>query len=274
MRFSFVIMSKEKEYYDIVFVVLTYRNTKDLEDFFRYNKIPQSHTIVVNSFYDELSEKAFKEISINNDADFLSVPNRGYGAGNNSGCKYALENYSFKYLIISNADVMIDTFKVESIEQYKDSIIAPKIINLSGKNQNPSVPFKPSEMLERFRYWIYKGNHQKILWLYFVLSRLKKIFYYFLSPFRRKIFSAHGAFLIVPEDVLKKLYPLYNEDMFLFNEEEHLGRYAKQKGIDTYYVPEIIIRHKEDGSISVANINEFEKLKQSYLVYYKCWISK
>jgi GT2 family glycosyltransferase len=267
-------MSKEKEYYDIVFVVLTYRNTKDLEDFFKFNKIYQSHTIVVNSFFDELSEKTFKEISIINGADFLSVPNRGYGAGNNAGCKYALDNYTFKYLIISNADVMIDTFKVEDIKPYNNSIVAPKIINLSGKNQNPSVPFIPSLITEKFRYWIYTGNHNRILWVYFALSRFKKILFYAISLFRRKIFSAHGAFLIVPEDVLKKLYPLYNEDMFLFNEEEHLGRYAKQKGIDTYYVPEIIIRHKEDGSMSVANINEFEKLKQSYLVYYKYWISK
>lgn len=267
-------MSEGKRNFDFIFVVLTYRNTNDLDDFFKHNKIENAHTIVVNSFYDEQTENTFKEIAQRNDADFISVQNRGYGAGNNAGCKYAIENFKFKYLVISNADIMIESFNIKDVEPYRDSIIAPKIINLSGKNQNPSVPFMPSIITEKFRYWIYTGNHYRILWVYFALSRFKKTLFYAISLFRRKIFSAHGAFLIVPENVLKKLYPLYNEDMFLFNEEEHLGRYAKQKGIDTYYVPEIIIRHKEDGSMSVANINEFEKLKQSYLVYYKYWISK
>lgn len=257
--------------YDFIFIVLTYRNTKDLEDFFNYNRTPNSHTIIVNSFYDKASEGMFKEIAIRNGADFLSVPNKGYGAGNNKGCKFALDNYRFKYLVVSNADIMIDSFSIAALEPYKESIVAPKIINLSGKNQNPSVPFKPSMMTEWFRYWIYKGNHNKILWSYFAMSRLKKIIFYCISSFYKRIFSAHGAFVIIPERVLKKLYPLYNEEMFLFNEEEHLGRHALLNGVYTYYVPEIVIRHKEDGSMNLANINEFEKLKQSYMVYYKYW---
>lgn len=80
--------------------------------------------------------------------------------------------------------------------------------------------------------------------------------------------------MIFPEAVVKELHPLYDEEMFLFNEEEHLGKLAETKGIATYYAPEIKVRHKEDGSMSLASINEFERLKQSFLVYYKNWIKK
>jgi len=257
---------------DFVFVVLVYRNAEDLLDFFDNYRVPNSKVVVVNSYYDEPTDRKFHEIANRFDADFITVPNKGYGAGNNKGCEYALNNYQFRYLVISNADVTIEKLGIESLKKYENSIIAPKIINRAGRNQNPSVPFKPSYLLENFRRWIYIGNHTKIIWAYFVLSRFKKVLFYAISRVRKKIFSAHGSFIILPEQVVKKIYPLYNEDMFLFNEEEHLGRLALKNGIETYYVPNIIIHHKEDGSISLSNINEFEKLKQSYLVYYHYWI--
>lgn len=258
--------------FDFIFVVLTYRNTDDLRDFFRHFHLQNSKVIVVNSFFDEKSEVDFKTIANIYQADFLSVPNKGYGAGNNRGCQYALEHYLFKYLVVSNADIMIDSLSLLNLEKYHDNIIAPRIINLSGKNQNPSIPFKPGILTERFRYWIYSGNHSKLIRVYFVISRLKKILYYCIKSFRNQIFSAHGAFVIFPANVIRQLYPLYNEEMFLFNEEEHLGRLALSKGIETVYASDIMIRHKEDGSMNIVDINEFEMLKQSYLVYYKFWL--
>ncbi len=260
--------------YDIVFVVLVYRNTNDLKDFFLSNHIEKSKTVVVNSYYDDASEECIKSIAHNNYADFISVPNRGYGAGNNAGVNYVLKNYDFKYLVISNADVMIEKLEIDSLEKYGAAIIAPNIINLNGKKQNPSVPFTPFIWYENLRLLIYKERHFRLLNLIFAYSRLTKTVYYIISKWRRKIFSAHGAFVIIPKCVVESLIPLYNEEMFLFNEEEHLGRKSAEKGISTIYAPEIIIRHKEDGSMKVASINEFEMLRQSYLVYYNFWFNK
>lgn len=257
--------------YDVVIIVLVYRNSNDLQCFFDSLKINNCKVIVVNSYYDIESENRFKEIAQKNDADYISVPNKGYGAGNNLGCRYALDNYLFKYLVISNADVTIDVFNLSELIKYEDSIIAPKIINLSNKPQNPSMPFKPCALFEKMRFWIYRGNHSKIIWIYYAYLRLTKVIYYAISRYKKEIFSAHGSFVIFPFSVVQRLYPFYNEEMFLFNEEEHLGRHALCNGIKTYYVPEIIIRHKEDGSMNLANMNEFEKKKQSYLVYYWYW---
>ena len=257
--------------FDFVFVVLVYRNTSDLLEFFDSLNVPNSKVIVVNSFYDNESESKFREIAKINNADFLSVPNKGYGYGNNRGCEYVLNHYNFKYLVISNADIQIERLCLGDLAKCGRAVVAPDIINLSGKRQNPSSPFVPSRILEYLKYFLYKHNHRHIIWILYAYSRLTKIFYYGISRIRRTIFSAHGAFVIIPFGILEELYPIYNEEMFLFNEEEHFGRLAQQKGIRTIYVPEIVVRHKEDGSMKVASIDDFQMSRQSFLAYFNFW---
>ena len=262
-----------KDNYDIIFVVLVYRNTADLKDFFLHNHVVKSHTIVVNSYYDDITKSEFEEIARENGASFISVPNKGYGAGNNRGVEYALEHYEFKFLVISNADIMIEKFSQNVIEKQGRVIIAPKILTLKGTNQNPSAPFAPHKISLKIMKYIYeRGNRQMALPMH-AWSRIKKIAYYLISPFYKYVFSAHGAFVIFPFDVIRTLHPLFNEEMFLEYEEQHLGMYAKSKGIKTRYTPEIVIRHKEDGSMKIASLNEFEVQKQSFGVYYRYWFS-
>lgn len=260
--------------FNIVLVVLVYRNTQDIKDFFSFNKQPNCKVIVVNSYYDDSTEREFERIAIDNNADFISVPNKGYGAGNNRGIEYALSHYIFDYLIISNADVIIEKLDIQILRKYDDCIIAPEIINCKNKRQNPSMPFKPTIFLENIKRWLCVGNHFKLIWLYFAYSRLMKIIYYCIYPFKKNIFSAHGSFVIIPQKVLERLIPLYNENMFLFNEEEYLGRKANESGILTYYERGIRIFHKEDGSMKIASVNEMERLRQSYIVYYDYWFRK
>ena len=260
--------------YDLVFVVLVYRNTDDLDSFFKSLQVDNCKVIVVNSYFDDESERVFKDIAQQNNADFISVPNKGYGAGNNRGIEHAMANYSFNYLIVSNADILIERLSIDAMKQKGDVIIAPKILNLRNRNQNPSAPFAPSKLSLSMWKLIYEKNMRGFLWVMFIRSRIQKTFFYLISPWYKRIFSAHGAFVIFPINVLKKLVPLYNEKMFLFAEEEHVGMLAKSNGIKTVYSPELIVRHKENGSMRIASVNEFEKKKQSFFVYFDYWFSK
>ena len=260
-----------KEQYSIIFVVLVYRNTSDLLDFFKSNHIGDSHTIVVNSYYDEETEAKFKSIALQYHADFLSVPNKGYGFGNNRGIEFALSHYKFRYLIISNADIEIENFNINDLQQYNESIIAPRIVSLDGKEQNPCAPYGPIKMEAFLRNVVYKNRHTNLIWLFFIWSRLKKELFHIIYPLQKRIFAAHGAFVIIPYNIINKLVPLYNERMFLFNEEAHLGKLAKKNGIATIYVPSIVIRHKEDGSMKVASVDVFEMERLSYIEYYNKW---
>ena len=67
------------------------------------------------------------------------------------------------------------------------------------------------------------------------------------------------------------LIPLFNEKMFLMNEEAHLAKKAKLSNITTKYVKDIVIDHKEDGSMSLEYKNEFPLLKQSFIEFYLYW---
>lgn len=265
---------KPKSDITYVLIVLTYRNTKDLIDFFKHYNIPDSKVVVVNSYFDDETDSLIKDIAITNNADFISVPNNGYGAGNNRGIEYALANFNFKFLIISNADVTINDFPQDLILKNNDCIIAPKIKTLKGKNQNPSSPFKPLAHIEHITYILYKHNCRKLIWGVYAYSRINKIAYYLISKFRKKIFSPHGAFFIIPVQILKRMVPLFNEEMFLFYEENHIGMKADKLGIKTVYLPDIIIDHKEDGSVSLLKENTFKFMKDSYLKYYEFWNQK
>ena len=177
-------MSKER--FEIVFVVLVYRNTQDLKDFFLHNHLRNSHTVLVNSYFDDASEGAFRQIAIKNGASFLSVENKGYGAGNNAGCKYAIDHYDFKWLIISNADIMIERMDTSVFDNYTNEIIAPKILNLKGKNQNPGGPYKPSKLEEKLKYIVYQHNLSHFIIFFYILSRIKKYIYSLFNKYNKR----------------------------------------------------------------------------------------
>lgn len=260
-------------HYDIIFIVLVYRNTNDLNDFFYNNYVDNSHTIVVISHYDDESDKEFIGIAKENNADVIVVENKGYGAGNNSGVEFALSHYEFDNLVISNADITIRDFDTSILKNYQGCIVAPQIIAASGKKQNPNEPYKPSRLFHNLMYVVYKHDMVHLIWGFYAVSKLKRIFYNTIGKHfhGNRIFSAHGSFVIIPIEVLKLLVPLYNEKMFLMNEETHLAMKASREDIKTVFVNDIVIDHKEDGSMSLEYRNEFPLLKQSFMEYYKYW---
>lgn len=253
--------------YNFVFIILVYRNTRDLVDFFTSFNIPRSKIVIVNSFFDEISESEFKRIATEHNADFISVPNNGYGAGNNAGITYAIKKYNFKYLIISNADIEIIKLKITNLN--KNGITAPKIITKSGKRQNPHTPFyfKYIEDL-KYKYFL-KRSYSRIR----AISAINKICrYLFLLLYKLKIknriYAAHGAFIIIPHYIVASLYPIFNENMFLYAEEDHLAKRALINQIPIYYNSKIQIYHKEDGSTGMEQLNIMELTRKSFITYY------
>ena len=223
--------------YDFVYVVLVYRNTLDLEQFFIHQTTPNSKVIVVNSFFDEMTERKFRKIALLNDADFISLPNRGYGFGNNRGCEFALKKYDFKYLIVSNADIEVVDFNIEMLNGCDSKIVAPQLVNKKGHNQNPANPYASSKLYLRLMKYAFEHNNRRFLYVFAAVSRFRKIcfnlIYFFFK--HNTIFAPHGAFTIISHSALLKLYPIYNEDIFLFCEEPHLGNLARVNQISIVY---------------------------------------
>ena len=84
-----------------------------------------------------------------------------------------------------------------------------------------------------------------------------------------KIYCAHGCFVIFSKQAIFDLVPIYDEKMFLFYEEEYLARRAYLKKLPIYYTSDIQIKHKEDGSMKIANINQRKEAHKSIIYYYE-----
>ena len=260
--------------FDFVYVVLTYRNTKDLSSFFINNTITDSKVIVVNSFYDKSTEVEFQRISNENLADFINVENLGYGNGNNKGVEFAINNYEFKFLIISNPDVaIIKMDKKYLLNSPKNIIYAPKIFTLKKKNQNPYIYNFSFNIRKVFYFACIKNITYLKYFIFFINSVFRRIFNLLVTFSKKdfyKIYSCHGSFIIIGEEALKLLKnPFYN-DMFLFNEEHFFARKAKLNKIDIRYLPQKVeVKHFEDGSTDLNNKQLKNHMSESYIKYFE-----
>lgn len=264
----------EKMKYEYIFVILVYRNMQDLKECIESiaGKVDNYRIIVVNAFYDAASEASAKEIADNYDCDFVSIENRGYSFGNNTGIEYAYDKYDFDYIVVSNPDITIEKFD-DDVLSNKWGIVAPKIIAADGRKQNPMALIE-NKMSEGLVYKGLKKNKKFYFLLGVMLNKLSQMTGVLLMKCRgkreQKIYAAHGSCVMLSKETVSILGPrLYDENMFLFGEEGVLAQKAKKAGIETYYVTDILVHHKEDGSMKLGNFSVNDELKKANIYYYE-----
>lgn len=129
--------------------------------------------------------------------------------------------------------------------------------------------------LNRWKYLTFRSHRRFIFLLFCIWARLCRIaFFSFFFLFGKKytqIYAAHGAFVIIPRSIVEQLHPIYNEEMFLFCEEEQLAQLAGKHRIKTVYLPAIKIVHKENGSMSFLSESTFELTRKSFMILYETW---
>lgn len=260
-------------HYKYVFCILTYRNTEDIKECLSSirGKVSDYKVVIVNSFYDNESEDNIKRTAFDNGCDFLSVPNKGYGSGNNKGINYIRESYNYDFIIVSNPDIVIKKFsQLEGINS--PCVIAPIISTKTGKNQNPYW------LVENYftEKLIYEGMKTDTKIKYIAGIGLNKIvreiglFLFNIFPIsERRVYAAHGSFMILTKGVLERIGTLYDENIFLFAEEALLAHELKKAGIPVYLTKKVKILHKEDGSVGLAGINENKIARDSIIYYYE-----
>lgn len=263
--------------YDFIFVVLCYRNTSDLTTFIESVKGVKGtyKVVVVNSYYDDVTKVLFEKIAFDADCDFLNVENKGYGAGNNRGIEYVNSVYKYRYLVISNPDIIFHYFSIDLLNEMEDFIIGPQILTLNHKHQNP---YKPRKLwiIDTMEYYGYKYKSLKpLFYAGAIINRLIREYILYTNRIfkvsKRRVYTVHGSCLLLGYKAVNKFYKIYDENMFLFVEEEHVGQLARKLGIDTYMVPTLRVLHKEDGSISLINESLNKHLRDSYLYCYENW---
>lgn len=256
-------------------VVLVYKNIDVLKEFFHKINLPNSHVVVVNSFYDEKSKEECKVTAEQNNADFIAIENKGYGYGNNIGVKYANENYDYDFLLLSNSDIILkDVTCLRNVKDDTALVIAPEIRMLTGKRQNPDTPWRLPFLfhithiaLSKDMRWLYMLSHiytRMSREIFFIIRKL-------LHPRHLKIFSAHGSLIIFTKKAIEVLYPLFDDRMFLYNEEWYLGEKARRCGVPIVYYPELKVLHLEGASSDALSNSLFQYNKQSFDIFYR-WL--
>ena len=257
-----------------VFIVLVYKNTDVLDGFFASlkEKVVDYKVILVNSYYDDSSLESCREYAIKFGCDFIEIPNKGYGAGNNVGIKYAIDNYDFDFLIISNSDIIVR--KLDGLDKFvgKEAVIGPETIMLTGKHQNPCLGRYPT--LTSLFFMLcrsgYKRDSKVLITLAHVCSRLNKIItkcYLAISGRRElKVLSIHGSFFVMTDKAVRKMFPVFSDEMFLYNEEFYMGMRAKQNDIPVYFSKDNIVNHLEGASSTGDFWKQYPQFKKSFAV--------
>lgn len=265
-----------KEFFNIIVVVLVYKNTDDLEEFVQsltINEI-ECKIIVVNSFFDEETNDQFKLIAKKLRCDFIQVDNKGYGYGNNRGIEYAKAKYDFDFLILSNPDVDIVAFNQLSLSKYSDGIIGPITKNRTSSNKNPYW-YLHIQFLEWLLYVGAKRDFKLLFYISVFFNRIVRNIVQFaikiLRKRRCKVFALQGTFLIFSRDSLLRFNKVFDEDMFLFFEEAHLAHLAKSMNIKMYVDSSIVIYHKQGGSSSSILKKIWQYQRQSIIIYFQKW---
>lgn len=258
-----------KTKFKYIVCIVVYRNYNDLVTCLNtLYLIDNYRIIIINNFYDNNTKNKIKQVADKYNCDFINQENKGYGAGNNTGIKYALDNYDFEYLIISNPDIQIKKFlNHEDV----NNVYAPIIRTTRGKNQNPYwYIYNPVA-----EYMLYIGMKYNInilcLFAWGMNKLFREIFLYNNKKSERYslIYACHGAFFVIGKKALEKIVPLYDENMFLFSEEALLAQKLKKAGIKIFLDQKVEIMHSEDGSMSLGTISIKEEEKKSYIYYYE-----
>jgi GT2 family glycosyltransferase len=244
-------------------IIVHYKAKKELFqclDSIRKNKTKVTYEIiVVDNDEKKIGKSAFSKYKWVN--YFQSPKNLGYGAGNNLGVREA----QGEYLLILNPDIEVLENSVENLVNFLDKnedvgIVAP---NLLDKNKNL---FKKmgSRRLTPIRAM-------------FVLSFLNKLIpnnrfsneYYLKGVDKsklREVDSVPGSALMIRKSVFRKA-GMFDENIFMYFEEEDLGKRVKELGYKIFINPKAEIIHYWTSSKGTKKLKKI--FARSRFYYFK-----
>lgn len=211
--------------------------------------------------------------------------NLGFARGNNLGYKYLKSICECDFVIASNSDIELSNnnlFKwiISCYDKYDFSLLGPSIYSVNGGYyQNPLLNHPKSLMWTRF--------HIIKLKLKLILLKMSKLFIKKVKPFNPKqenelfkesstTYTLHGAFQIFSKKYLMVYDTLYDENTFLYMEEDILKLRCDMKSLQMVYDNSYQVRHFQAVSTNVMfkhhtdkEIFRLSNILKSYKTYIK-----
>jgi GT2 family glycosyltransferase len=176
--------------------------------------------------------------------------NKGYAYGNNFGVAFAEKHYKPQNIIISNPDIII---KEESIV---------KIIDVLNSNENVAIATgiihdNSGSIISNFA-WKVPTYYDMLINCFFIAYKfhrkiLKKGMFYDYKILQQSDFIevevVSGCFFIIKDNIFQKING-FDEETFLFNEENIIGFKLKEQNLKVCLVKDSTIIHNTSTSIN------------------------
>ena len=206
-------------------------------------------------------EKKDKKISV-----IETDKNGGYSYGNNFGVRYLdkeekEKNIKYDYIIISNPDIEVEEKaiinSVSVLENNDDiAVCSPRMFYKNGEPARRSswklrTPLRDmvhsTRLLELLFYKVLRNGEYKE------------------DEYKNELLiveAISGSFFIIKKDVFEKV-GLFDENVFLFYEEDILAKKMQEKGYQTISVNDVKVTHYESQTIG-KTLSYYKKMKQLY----------
>lgn len=256
---------------NIALILLNYNDYKTTIKYIEFvKKYTSINNIIVvdncstDKSYEKLKSYESKKISI-----IQSNKNGGYAYGNNIGIKYANKYFTPEYIIISNPDVYFEeniiTIMREYLDKNKDvAIVSPTVIN----NENSNMPIA----------WKRATYISNIISMSIILGKI----FYFRKHYNVSHFTSEysvvdvvpGSFFMINYNIFSEIN-LFDENTFLFGEEDILSYKLYEKGYKSVILNNIFYKHEHSVSINktVSLVKKYEILYKSLDYYNKVYLN-
>lgn len=246
-------------------IVLNYNSEKETEEY--VNKIKDykiiDKIIVVDNMsttigaYEKLKELEDDKIDV-----VRSERNGGYSYGNNFGIHY-LETLEEKYdnIIISNSDIDIEENSIKKTIDFLNSdskiaVVAPRMYN--GNNK----PARRSAWKIRTAKLDFIHSTRLLELLFYRKLRAGEYSEEEYKNDSLKVEAIAGSFFAIKYDILKEV-GYFDENVFLFYEEDILAHKLKRLGYEEYSLNDIKFIHYESQTIK-KSFNYMRKMRILY----------
>lgn len=252
-------------------IVVNYNDTsftqkfvKEITEYKCVNRI----VVVDNASTDVGSFETLKGLESDKVTVINSGENGGYNFGNNFGINYLKQQgEEYDYYAISNPDIEIPEDSIKAVlsflEQNKNiAVCSPRMLNGKGE------PIRRSAWKERTPARDMIHSSRILEALFYPILREGEYSEEDFAMDKLKVYAVSGSFFIIKSHVYEEIGG-FDENVFLFYEEDILAKQLEQRNYDTYCLNNVTFRHYESQTIG-KTFTYYKKMKKMYIskMYY------
>ncbi len=260
----------------IAYVILHYNNAEVTTKCLSYllNIMgDDSVAVVVDNYSQNDSLNEIKKTIGNSDKIFYicNSKNLGFARGNNLGYEYAREKLKANCIIVMNNDIFIKDCELENklcsdsmVNRY--SIIAPDVVTLSEKHQNP-FRYERVRTSKLFISMILQYIYAAFFRVGIMIPSIVQKYHNAAGVGEERVCESienivpHGSCVIFTPNYTRQEKFAFVPVTFFYGEEDILYDYAVYRNYQTVYDPQIQVIHAEKQSTKSVSKNELTILR-------------